>query len=82
MKAEELGVGSQVMAVYQQILEILESKYQLSEEAALEIIHELSDAVYTRKLEAIVEGKDYMEDSVNQMSQEDMLPEEEALFQN
>ena len=82
MKAEELGVLSQVTSVYQQILEILESKYHLSEEEATSIVEEASDAVYTRKLEAVVEGKTYIDESSNQMNQNDMLPEEEVLFQN
>ena len=81
-KAEEYNVLSQVGAVYQQILDILSSKYQLSEEDALELIEEKSDAVYTRKLESIVEGKPYSSDSDKEMNQEDMLPEEEAIFHN
>ena len=81
-EAEELGVLSQVTSVYQQILEILESKYHLSEEEATSIVEEASDAVYTRKLEAVVEGKTYIDESSNQMNQNDMLPEEEVLFQN
>ena len=82
MKAEEYNVLSQVSAVYQQILDILSNKYQLSEEAALDLVEEKSDAVYTRKLEAIVEGKPYIEENDKQMNQEDMLPEEEAIFSN
>ena len=82
VKAEEYNVLTQVSAVYQQILDILSSKYQLSEENALELIDEESDAVYTRKLEAVVEGKLYFEDTDKQMNQEDMLPEEEAIFSN
>ena len=82
LKAEELGVLSQVNAVYTQILEILSNNYNLSEEEALDITSERSDAVYTRKLEALVEGKVYIEDFSNQMNQNDLLPEEEELFQN
>ena len=82
LEAEECGVLSQVSAAYNQILEILSSKYHLSEEDALELVGEKSDAVYTRKLEALVEGKSYVDDSSNQMNQNDLLPEEEALFQN
>ena len=81
MEAEELGV-SQVTTVYQQILDILSSKYNVSEEAAMDIVSEPSDAVYTRKLEAILEGKTYSGETGTQMNQSDMLPEEEALFQN
>ena len=82
LKAEELGVISQVNSVYTQILEILSNNYNLSEEEALDITNEKSDAVYTRKLEALVEGKVYIEESSNQMNQNDLLPEEEGLFQN
>ena len=56
--------------------------YHLSEEEATSIVEEASDAVYTRKLEAVVEGKTYIDESSNQMNQNDMLPEEEVLFQN
>ena len=57
-------------------------KYNLSEEEALNITSEKSDVVYTRKLEALVEGKVYIDNSSNQMNQNDMLPEEEVLFNN
>ena len=82
MKAEEYGVLSQVSDVYQQILDVLESKYNLSEETAMDIIKESSDAVYTRKLEAVIQGKTYSNDTSNIVNQNDLLPEEEALIQN
>ena len=81
-KAEELGVLSQVSAVYDKILEILNNNYHISEEEALELIDEKSDAVYTRKLEAIAEGGEYTEVNSGQTNWEDMLPEEEVLFEN
>ena len=81
-KAEELGILSQVRAVYDKILEILNSTYHITEEEALELIDEKSDAVYTRKLEAIAEGGEYTETTSEQTNLEDMLPEEEVLFEN
>ena len=81
-KAEELGILSQVRAVYDKILEILNSTYHITEEEALELIDEKSDAVYTRKLEAIAEGGEYTETTSEQTNWEDMLPEEEVLFEN
>ena len=81
-KAEELGILPQVRAVYDKILEILNSTYHITEEEALELIDEKSDAVYTRKLEAIAEGGEYTETNSEQTNWEDMLPEEEVLFEN
>ena len=80
-KAEELGVLSQVREVYDKILEILNNNYHVSEEEALELIEEKSDAVYTRKLEAIAEGGEYTESNSEQTNWDDMLPEEENLFE-
>lgn len=82
LKAEEFGVLTQVMDIYNEILEILNSKYYLSEDDALNLVNEKSDAVYTRKLEALVEGKSYIEDSSDSIDQSDLLPEEKELFQN
>lgn len=80
-KAEELGVLSQVSTVYDKILEILNSNYHITEEEALELIEEKSDAVYTRKLEAIAESGEYTESHSEQTNWDDMLPEEENLFE-
>ena len=38
--------------------------------------------MYTRKLEAIAEGGEYTETTSEQTNWEDMLPEEEVLFEN
>ena len=80
-KAEELGVLSQVSTVYDKILEILNGNYHVTEEEALELIEEKSDAVYTRKLEAIAESGEYTESHSEQTNWDDMLPEEENLFE-
>ena len=50
LKAEEFNVLTQVSAIYNEILEILGSKYHLSEEDAMSIIEEDSDVIYTHKL--------------------------------
>ena len=81
IKAEEFGVLSQVSAVYDKILEILNKDYRITEEEALELIEEKSDAVYTRKLEAIAEGREYTGGNIT-LNKEDMLPEEEEIFAN
>ena len=81
-KAEELGVLSQVSAVYDKILEILNNNYHISETEAQELIEEKSDAVYTRKLEAIAESGEYTPIDSEETNWEDMLPEEENLFGN
>ena len=49
---------------------------------ALELIGEKSDAVYTRKLEAVAEGGEYTSVDEGQVNWTDMLPEEEKLFEN
>ena len=54
----------------------------MSEEEALELIDEKSDAVYTRKLEALAEGRAYSDSGLGQISQEDILPQEQELFQD
>ena len=64
-----------------EVLAILSSNYGLTEQDALEIIAEKSDLIYTRKLQAIANGTEYAEGSALEISQEDMLPEEQELFQ-
>ena len=81
-KAEELGVLSQLNAVYDKILEILNNNYHISEEEAFELIEEKSDAVYTRKLESLAESGESLETGEVQENWEDMLPEEENLMES
>ena len=79
LKAEEFNVLTQVSAIYDEILEILSSKYHLTEENAMSLIEEESDVVYTRKLESIVEHGEYSVD-FSDINQNDLLPEEEFFF--
>ena len=81
LKAEEFNVLTQVSAIYNEILEILGSKYHLSEEDAMSIIEEDSDVIYTHKLESIVENGEYT-GSFSDVNQNDLLPQEEELFYN
>ena len=81
-KAEELGVLTQISEIYNRILEILNQNYHISEEDALELINEESDAVYTRKLEALAEGRTYSGGDSEGISKEDVLPQEQELFEN
>ena len=81
LKAEEFNVLTQVSAIYNEILEILGSKYHLSEEDAMSIIEEDSDVIYTHKLESIVENGEYTS-SFSDVNQNDLLPQEEELFYN
>ena len=79
LKAEEFDVLSQVTVVYDEILNILSSKYHLSEEDAMDLIQEKSDAVYTRKLESLVGNEEYTKEG-SEIDQSDLLPEEELFF--
>lgn len=94
-KAEAYGVISQVQSIYQEILNILSTEFSLSENGAIELVNEESDVIYTKKLEAIVNGAVYVEENLpvessdavvqdevpQAISQEDLLPEEESFFQ-
>ena len=62
-----------------EILEILSTKYHLSEEDAMSLIEEESDVTYTHRLESIVEHGEYTGD-FSGVNQNDLLPEEEELF--
>lgn len=79
--AEGYSATADVEKVYMEILAILSADYGLTQEDALEIIAEKSDLVYTKKLQAIVNGTEYVESSASEISQKDMLPEEEEIFQ-
>lgn len=80
MKAEEYGVLPQVEIIYNNILEILNGQYHISETEALELTQEESDAVYTRKLEALAEKMDPSYTAPVMEKQEDVLPEEEMML--
>ncbi|MBQ3105551.1 MAG: hypothetical protein IJC59_06810 [Lachnospiraceae bacterium] len=86
--AESYGVVSETEAVYSQILQILNQDYSISEEDARSIAAEESDVTYTKMLEALAGGTEYIEESeegtteeeMTESRQEDLLPEEEELF--
>lgn len=80
LKAETYGVVSQVDGLYEQIYEILNQNYNLSKEQVEEINAEESNVTYTKKLEAIANGKEYIEPEVDSIPKEDLLPEEEQIF--
>jgi len=81
-KAQEFDVLSKVSEIYNQILNILNGEYQLTEEDAMQLVQEKSDVTYTKKLQSLAEGKVYVEETVESESQENLLPEEEELFLN
>ncbi len=78
-KAEEFGVLSKVESIYNEVLEILNSSFHVSEAEAMEIVEEASDAVYTRKLEALA-GTAEVSEAV--ISTDDILPEEENILED
>ena len=91
--AIEWNVHSQITAVYQDILSVLQG-YGLSQEDVEEILGYESKVTYTKRLDSIVNGTefvidDYMEDSNSSEPQplqdvlpgeEDFLPEDTALI--
>lgn len=81
-KAQEFDVLSKVSEIYNQILNILNGEYQLTEEDAMQLVQEKSDVTYTQKLQFLAEGKVYVEETVESVNQENLLPEEEELFLN
>lgn len=76
---------AEVSEVYAQMLEILSSRYGLTEEQAREIAAEPDDIEYTRKVTAVAEGKSYNSADTFQESADvteplkDILPEEEGM---
>ena len=91
--AERFNAGPDVAADYATILNILESKYGLTESQAREIAAERSDVQYTRIVTAIAGGKTYdnwdapekpvtPENTDADDGMSDPLPEEEELGQD
>lgn len=80
-EAAKWNASQEVGQVYQQILGILNDKYQLSEAQAMEIAREADDLVYTRMITAIAEGStlDAWREEQSQKAMVDVLPEEEEL---
>ena len=82
--ADEYGVRSEVDALYQQICSILESNYGISEEEALEI-NAYDNQTYTRKLNSVVYGTDFVKPGEEKVEPtpsvpQDILPEEEEII--
>ena len=96
-KAQVYGVVSQVQVVYNEILNLLNSGFSLTEEQAIQLTNEQSDVVYTKQLHAITGGQqpefeetvveeaeteaEEVQDVIEIDSQEDLLPEEMELLQ-
>ncbi|MDO4304649.1 MAG: hypothetical protein Q4D94_12125, partial [Bacillota bacterium] len=82
--ADEYGVRSEVDALYQQICSVLESNYGISEEEALEI-NAYDNQTYTRKLNSVVYGTDFVKPGEEKAEPapsvpQDILPEEEEII--
>lgn len=93
-KAESYGVVSEVNKVYDEILNILNSTYGVSEEEAIALIEIQSDVTYTNELNSIVMGNfesvpsetenvSINEEAVTEeiMEEENLLPEELEMLQ-
>ncbi len=77
--ASKWNAGNEVSATYGQMLSILQDKYKLSEDEALEIASEPYDVEYTKLVTAVAEGKGYhssQNESKEPVTLPDMLPEE------
>lgn len=78
-EAEKYNVVGEVSDSYAQILERLSADFGVSEEQAYEIIASEDDVTYSQKLEAIISGAFYGEDSP--VGRQDVLPEEEEIIE-
>lgn len=82
--ASQWNAGTEVADLYQNILQILSDKYQLTEVQALEINSVTDDTEYSKRVYAIVDGKGFgswelTEEEINADVMKDILPEEEEL---
>lgn len=86
--ASKWNAGEEVAAVYAQMLGILQDKYNLTENEALEIAAELDDVEYTKLVTAIAGGEKYVSDGKTSDKPAkiedlpDMLPEEKKFPEN
>ena len=94
-EADEYGVRSEVDAVYQQIVSLLENNYGITAQEAMEVIS-YDEQAYTRRLHTAVYGTDFTdpddeadeasdqsEDAVPEvLPAQDVLPEEEEFMDN
>ena len=81
--AKALSIDSDVDAIYEQILIILNGKYGVSEAGAKEILACENDAEYTLQLQYVIEGKNWgnVEEENSEKPMEDVLPEEEDFLE-
>ena len=94
-EADEYGVRSEVDAVYQQIVSLLENNYGITAQEAMEVIS-YDEQAYTRRLHTAVYGTDFtdLDDEADEASDQsedavpevlpaqDVLPEEEEFMDN
>lgn len=77
------NAGTEVAEIYAQMLSILNEKYHLTEEQALEIASVTDDVEYSRMVYAIVKGETFdlwnEPEAVQEEVMKDILPEEEEL---
>lgn len=82
---DEYDVRNEVDAIYQQICNILENKYGISYEEALEI-NTYDNDTYTRRLDSLVNGTEFVmpgeeaEEVEEELPPQDILPEEEEII--
>ena len=87
IEAEKYNATQEVRTIYETILNILNDKYNISEEVAKSIVAYEDNLVYTRKVESIVTGTPFVmpgEETVGSDTQmaADMLPEEKQMLEN
>ena len=86
-RAQEYGAGAEVMALYKQVLRILEESYGLTQEDARSIALCKSNVEYTRYLTALVEGQRVSSEGngegivLPEEEMEDILPAETEMEQ-
>ncbi len=83
--AVEWNAGGEVSAVYEQMLDILQNQYGLTEAQALEIAAEPDDVEYTRLVTAAAQGQGYHSGGADASGSPDlphMLPEEKQFPEN
>ncbi|MDE7330898.1 MAG: hypothetical protein K2O16_01470 [Lachnospiraceae bacterium] len=81
--ADEYGARGEIDAIYQQICSILEEKYGITPEQAIEI-NAYENIEYTKKLDSVVNGTDYTapgeEKEEEPVVPQDILPDEEEII--
>lgn len=81
--ADEYGAREEIDAIYQQICSILEEKYGITPEEAVEI-NAYENIEYTKKLNSVVNGTDYTAPGEETQEEpavpQDILPDEEEII--